>query len=104
MNLAVPSEDPTLLLLQLKRQGREEGQYSHVNDRVARSCIPALVLGDRDSSLVFLRFVLESIHFAETGGGQLGEEELRQGVEGIDQVCTQPCSAAVMQYCSNAVL
>ena len=96
MNLAAPSEDPTLLLLQLKRQGREEGQYSHVNDRVARSCMPALVMA-KDSSLVVLRFVLESIHFAETGGGQLGEEELRQGVEGIDQVCTELCSNAVMQ-------
>ena len=51
-------DDPTLLVVRPTK--KEETGYSHVSDRVAR-------------------FVLESIHFAETGGGaSLGEEEGHQ--------------------------
>merc|ERR1711974_236136 len=51
-------DDPTLLVVRPTK--KEETGYSHVSDRVAR-------------------FVLESIHFAETGGGaRIGEEEGHQ--------------------------
>ena len=50
--------DPTLLVVRPTK--KEEAGYSHVSDRVAR-------------------FVLESIHFAETGGGaNVGEEDGNQ--------------------------
>ena len=62
--------DPTLLVVRPTK--KEEAGYSHVSDRVAR-------------------FVLESIHFAETGGGaNVGEEDGNQQCDNQVIIVGQP--------------
>ena len=77
-------DDPTLLVVRPTK--KEETGYSHVSDRVAR-------------------FVLESIHFAETGGGaSLADEEGHQQSENQVIILRASCGRFITGGNSNLII